>query len=83
MASNIMTISAENRGPWIIIVTWILGVIACLASFIKVLSKRVLSQKTQFDDLHIVAATVYLPFRLASYLELEQLTAPTAFGNWL
>lgn len=61
MASNGVSISAANHGPWVIIVTWILGVIMCLASFIKVLSRRVMSQKTQYDDIYVVAATVYSP----------------------
>ena len=41
MASKTVVISADDRGPWIIIVIWVLGVVMCLLSFTKVLSKRV------------------------------------------
>ena len=83
MASSGVVISAGNRGPWINIVTWILGVIMCLASFIKVLSKRVRSHTTQQDDLYVIAATVCSPSGSASYLELQPLTPPIDFGDWL
>ena len=65
MASKTVVISADNRGPWIIIVTWILGVVMCLSSFTKVLSKRVRSQETQHDDIYILVATVCSSFHLA------------------
>ena len=83
MASNGVIISAENRGPWIVIVTWILGAIMCLATFIKVLSKRIMSQKTQYDDVYVVAAMVYSSIRLASHPRTGRLTPATASGNWL
>ena len=65
MASKTVVISPDNRGPWIIIVTWILGVVMCLSSFTKVLSKRVRSQETQHDDIYVMIATVCLSLRLA------------------
>ena len=79
MASTGVIISAGNRGPWINIVTWILGVIMCLASFIKVLSKRVRSHTTQSDDVYVIAATVCAPSSAASYLKLKPLTPPNSF----
>ena len=64
MASKTVVISADNRGPWIIIVTWVLGVIMCLASFTKVLNKRVSSHETQHDDIYVIIATVCLSLHL-------------------
>ena len=65
MASKTVVISADDRGPWIIIVTWVLGVVMCLSSFTKVLSKRVRSQEVQNDDIYVIIATVYLSCHLA------------------
>lgn len=83
MTSKAVIISADNRGPWINIVTWILGVLVCLAALIKLLSKRVRSHTTQYDDGYVVAATVCSSSSIESYPQLEQLTPPTASGAWL
>lgn len=83
MTSKAVIISADNRGPWINIVTWILGVIVCLAAFIKLLSKRVRSHTTQYDDGYVIAATVCSTSSIESSPQLEQLTPPTASGAWL
>ena len=82
MASNAVMISADNRGPWIIIVTWILGVVMLLASFIKVITKWVMSRKIQYDDLYMVAAAVGSPTSATSLLRLERLN-PSDLDNRL
>lgn len=82
MPSKAVIISADNRGPWINIVTWILGVLVCLAAFIKLLSKRVRSHTTQYDDGYVVAATVCSSLSIESP-QLGQLMPPTASRAWL
>ncbi|KAL8698019.1 MAG: hypothetical protein Q9224_002049 [Gallowayella concinna] len=57
MVSNGVTISPEHRGPWINVATWILLVLMCLATLVKVITKWILIRKLQYDDALIVAGT--------------------------
>ncbi|KAL8682987.1 MAG: hypothetical protein Q9186_000982 [Xanthomendoza sp. 1 TL-2023] len=58
MVSNGVTISPEHRGPWINVATWILLVLMCLATLVKVITKWILIRKLQYDDALIVAGTL-------------------------
>jgi hypothetical protein len=58
MARNNVYITANNRGPLVNITTWITLVAMCLATGVKVISKRVMVRKFQRDDYYILAAMV-------------------------
>lgn len=58
MASNGVIITPENHGPWINVITWILLLVACLATAVKVFSKWFLHRAFQYDDAHIIASMV-------------------------
>ncbi|KAL8821613.1 MAG: hypothetical protein Q9223_000356 [Gallowayella weberi] len=58
MVSNGVSISPDHRGPWINVVTWILLVLMCLATLVKVITKWILIRKLQYDEALIVAATL-------------------------
>ncbi|KUJ14246.1 uncharacterized protein LY89DRAFT_752108 [Mollisia scopiformis] len=57
-SSGIIEITSDARGSWINIATWILMVIMCLASFVKLFSKWVIARTFGLDDLFMAIATV-------------------------
>lgn len=56
MASNRVSISSTNRGPLLNVVEWILLVIMCLATLLKVFTKWIMVQNLQHDDAYMIAA---------------------------
>ena len=58
MGSSRVTVSAQNRGPLINIVSWILLVIMCLATLVKVYGKWSTRHTLQYDDIYLTAAMV-------------------------
>lgn len=58
MSSNGVSISSDDRGPWINVVTWILVVITLLATTVKCFTKWGLVHKIQFDDIFVTAGAV-------------------------
>ena len=58
MPSNGITITAQNRGPVINILSWILMVVMCLATLVKVYSKWSIMRTLQADDYYLAAAMV-------------------------
>ena len=83
MTSKAVVITAQNRGPWINIVIWVLGFIVCLAAFIKLLSKRRKPHTLHYDDAYLVAATVCSNWSIPSCPEVNELTTDAACGDWL
>jgi len=58
MSSTGKSITASDLGPWINIVTWILMVVMCLATFVKLFSKWVITKCLALDDLFMLIAMV-------------------------
>ena len=58
MSSTGITITAQNRGPVINLLSWILMVVMCLATFVKVYSKWSIMRTLQADDYYLTAAMV-------------------------
>ncbi|KAL9116677.1 MAG: hypothetical protein Q9187_006797, partial [Circinaria calcarea] len=58
MPSNGITITPQNRGPIINILSWILMVTMCLATLVKVYSKWSIMRTLQADDYYLAAAMI-------------------------
>lgn len=58
MASGGVVISEQDRGPWVNIISWILLVVTCLATSIKVYSKWSLRHALEADDYYLSGAMV-------------------------
>lgn len=58
MASGKLVITSQNRGPLINIATWILLVVMCLTTLVKVFSKWFMVHRLQYDDIYMFAAMV-------------------------
>ncbi|ORY02846.1 hypothetical protein BCR34DRAFT_78853 [Clohesyomyces aquaticus] len=59
MASDRIHTDATNRGPLVNIITWILLVVMCLASILKVFTKWILIRNLQYDDAFTVFAMLF------------------------
>ncbi|MCJ1426815.1 hypothetical protein MMC29_004718 [Sticta canariensis] len=58
MASGKVMITAENRGPLINMPSWILLVVMCLTTLVKITSKWLMVHRFQYDDIYMFAAMV-------------------------
>ncbi|KAL8952508.1 MAG: hypothetical protein Q9222_001576 [Ikaeria aurantiellina] len=58
MSSHRVSISSDDRGPWINVVTWILLVVMVLATTVKCFTKWTLVHKLQLDDFFVTAGAL-------------------------
>lgn len=59
---SVVTISENNLGPLVNIVVWILMVIMCLATILKLFSKWFITRSFALDDLFVSLAMVCTPY---------------------
>lgn len=62
MASDKVSVTLANRGPLLNVINWILVVLMCLATLIKVFSKWVMIRNLQHDDVYMIAAMVWMVY---------------------
>jgi hypothetical protein len=53
-----LQITADNRGPWVNIIVWILLVVMCLATFVKIFVKWTMAKRFDLDDLFMLLGMV-------------------------
>lgn len=63
---NVVTVTADNRGPLANLAAWILLTFMCLATITKVASKWLLIHALQIDDWYMIAGTVCSPTQKTS-----------------